>query len=70
MCFGHLHRSSARGGPIANGTDDMPPVRKVSSPQSLDSSEKLDKPEKAEKTKKEKPEKKKWNDDEYGDSVR
>ncbi|KFY91629.1 hypothetical protein V500_04571 [Pseudogymnoascus sp. VKM F-4518 (FW-2643)] len=61
MCFG-LHRSSAKGD-TSNGTDDVGvPARKISSPQSLDGgSEKVDISEQ--------PKKKKWNDDEYGDSV-
>ncbi|KFY91271.1 hypothetical protein V498_05543 [Pseudogymnoascus sp. VKM F-4517 (FW-2822)] len=67
MCFG-FQRSSARGD-IENGTNnDGVPARKVASLRSLDGGgEKLDISEPATA----KPEKKKkWNDDEYGDSVR
>ncbi|OBT80219.1 hypothetical protein VF21_00692 [Pseudogymnoascus sp. 05NY08] len=68
MCFGL--RSSAKGD-IENGTDV--PARKISSPQpqqNLDGdgsemSMMSGKPDE----KVEKPKKKKWNDDEYGDSV-
>ncbi|KAL5352803.1 hypothetical protein ACLOAV_002751 [Pseudogymnoascus australis] len=65
MCFG-FQRSSARGD-IENGTNnDSLPARKVASLRSLDGGgEKLDISEPPAK-----PEKKKWNDDEYGDSVR
>ncbi|KFZ10687.1 hypothetical protein V501_05082 [Pseudogymnoascus sp. VKM F-4519 (FW-2642)] len=72
MCFGLCN--SAKGD-ISNGTDVDVPARKISSPlpqQNLDAdgsemSMMSGKPEKAEKA--EKPKKKKWNDDEYGDSV-
>ncbi|OBT81067.1 hypothetical protein VE02_10201 [Pseudogymnoascus sp. 03VT05] len=68
MCFGL--RSSAKGD-APNGTDVDVPARKISSPQpqqNLDGdgsemSMMSGKPEKTEKPKK------KWNDDEYGDSV-
>lgn len=74
MCFGL--RSSGAKGDIQNGTDVDIPARKISSPQPQqnlngDGSEMSmmsGKPEKVEKA--EKPKKKKWNDDEYGDSVR
>ncbi|OBT68097.1 hypothetical protein VE03_01531 [Pseudogymnoascus sp. 23342-1-I1] len=61
MCFG-FKRSSARGD-TDNGTTDGVPARKISTPQTLDGGG-SEKPDIAEK-----PKKKKWNDDEYGDSV-
>lgn len=64
MCFGL--RPSAKNNP-SNGTDVNIPARKISSPQPIDGASEMSlksaKPD-------EKPKKKKWNDDEYGDSVR
>lgn len=58
MCFG-FQRSNANGAEdVENGTSV--PARRISSPLAPDASETL----------LEKPKKKKWNDDEYGDSVR
>ncbi|KFY30498.1 hypothetical protein V494_08140, partial [Pseudogymnoascus sp. VKM F-4513 (FW-928)] len=68
MCFG-FKRSSAKGD-APNGTTSLSssdniekPARKISSPQPVEGEKK------GGETPKEKKEKKKWNDDEYGDSV-
>ncbi|KFY25687.1 hypothetical protein V491_01641 [Pseudogymnoascus sp. VKM F-3775] len=71
MCFGF--KSTSAKGTTASGTDDaaLPPARKVSSPQPSNSEGESLKPAVSEKPEKSaKLEKKKWNDDEYGDSVR
>ncbi|KFY10869.1 hypothetical protein V492_04801 [Pseudogymnoascus sp. VKM F-4246] len=65
MCFG-FKRSSAKGD-APNGTSSLSssdiekPARKISSPQPVEGEKGGEKPTKKEK--------KKWNDDEYGDSV-